>query len=357
MKVLAVFSHRPNKVASILPFSGLDYKMVVKAKRWENIPPLLRLILIIPMTLWTILSPFQRLKIRKIIREYKPDILLSHGGAAAYNEQKEAKRAGIKFVLRFGGHVFEEMADNLKNGGILNLVYKAHYWFVKRNLEKADAVLVVTEDMKNRLLPYRDNISVIPVSINILRFEVPKISTKTILTITNLNFMAKVNAMTYYLPAIIMNCGFRYPAYKCIAPGRYHKMFVNYTKEQFPFDYQTGIISILGYQNNVAKEYGKADVFCYFSDLDGCPNVILEAWASHTPVIVNDSDWSRELILNGITGQVVKTQYEAREAISQVLHDKNLQNKLARNGYEYVISHHSEKAAGFAFGEAIRNIK
>ena len=63
----------------------------------------------------------------------------------------------------------------------------------------------------------------------------------------------------------------------------------------------------------MADLYALADVFVYVSDLDGYPNVVLEAQTAGVPVVANDAHGMCDQITDGETGYLVDP--EARRAL------------------------------------------
>lgn len=59
-------------------------------------------------------------------------------------------------------------------------------------------------------------------------------------------------------------------------------------------------------QEQLALWYGAADVFCLASHREGCPNVVLEALACGTPVVVNDVGAVSQFVKNGEDGMLVQ---------------------------------------------------
>jgi len=346
-RVLAIFSHRPDKVSRVLPHSDLEYKVIEKHSFWRGLPSYLRLLLLIPSTLWTLLPSLSGIKSRRRIRSFNPDIVFTHGGAMSYRDCITAKALGKKLAVRLGGHVYDELRENLASQGIEKILtestYKTHYWFMFANLRAADRVIVVTQEMKDRFCRESrrdpDTVSVVPVPIDIGRFDKPKIPhlSYRVLSIINLNFGSKLRAMLDFLPVLE-----RYRA-TIIAPGRYRNSLSRQT-----------YLPILGYTANIEEQYRQADVLCYFSYLDGCPNVILEAWASHTPVIANRCPWSEELVQHGKTGLLADNPKQAAGFVRTLMRDTEMADRLVKAGYKYLTTHHSEQVVGQRLGEVLR---
>lgn len=74
------------------------------------------------------------------------------------------------------------------------------------------------------------------------------------------------------------------------------------------------------------------------SSTEGFGIAVIEAWGSHTAVIVSDIPALRELVNEGKTGLLFKLGdiEDLGAKLKQVLKDENLQNKLSKNGYDLV---------------------
>jgi glycosyltransferase involved in cell wall biosynthesis len=82
------------------------------------------------------------------------------------------------------------------------------------------------------------------------------------------------------------------------------------------------------------QEYHNADVLVVPSNFEPFGIVILEAYASSTPVIASNVGGIPELIANGKTGLLVppKNPQELAEAVLKVLQNKNMSSRLGKNG-------------------------
>lgn len=365
VKVLAVFGHRPDKVASILSYSGLEYRVIVPKiiKQWRDYPPLARTALYIPTHAMLLFSPLYYISMIRVIRKGRFDVLFSHGGVIGFRVRILARLLRRKFVMRLGGHIYDEYRDSLRERSLARRsIYPLHFLLAFSNVKHADHIIVVTDDMGDKLAKEsgrdRSTISTVPVPCDIARFDKPKIphQGKVILTIINLNFVSKTESFLLYIPAVLgvlsKNENTRW---MLVAPGRYAgrlRKYLSATCSQLLL----ARITVSDFIEDIEQEYQKADVFCYFSEMDGCPNVILEAWASRTPVIVNRCAWSKELIQHGVTGLLARDNEDADRHLNAILYSGNINVGLVESGYRYLTSHHTKEVAGKRLGVVLEGI-
>ncbi len=108
-------------------------------------------------------------KIKKIIREYKPDIVHTHASKAGTLGRLAAHSCGVKVIVHtFHGHVFHSYFGKLKT---------TFYKNVERYLaKKSTAIIAISEIQKNELVNEHrickaEKVNVIPLGFDLSRFQ------------------------------------------------------------------------------------------------------------------------------------------------------------------------------------------
>jgi len=80
------------------------------------------------------------------------------------------------------------------------------------------------------------------------------------------------------------------------------------------------------------------DVAVVLGESQGCPNAVLEALAAGVPVVANDSGGTRELILDGRTGLLIRQRHPevVAAAVTRLLEDPDLARTLSEAGRVHV---------------------
>jgi len=120
----------------------------------------------------------------------------------------------------------------------------------------------------------------------------------------------------------------------------------------------SGDVRVLGYIENIEKLYNSADVFVHFSYLDGFPSTILEAYATRTAVLANNSVGMQEQVNDGETGYLVDLD-DRNDVISKLtvlLDSPEQRNEFAAAGHNYVKRNHTSKHIGRQLRSYLMNI-
>lgn len=106
-------------------------------------------------------------------------------------------------------------------------------------------------------------------------------------------------------------------------------------------------ISLPGIHTQLYNEIDKARIFVLTSDVEGMPNVLIEAMALGMPVIATDCPCGgpRTLIQDGENGLLVPVKEERKlaEALSKILSNETLESKLGNNAAKIIEMVHPDK--------------
>ena len=93
-----------------------------------------------------------------------------------------------------------------------------------------------------------------------------------------------------------------------------------------------------GTEKNIVPAYGAMDVLLLTSRLEGLPNVVIEAQALGIPVVATDAGGTRDTVLDGETGVIVKSRDPANlaERVIHILDDPDWAAKARQRGPAFV---------------------
>lgn len=118
-------------------------------------------------------------------------------------------------------------------------------------------------------------------------------------------------------------------------------------------------IFLLGKRVDVEKILKVADIGVLLSpNGEGCSNSILEYMASQLPVLANDAGGTKEIVLDGENGYLLKKIdiVEISAKIELLLSDEVLRSKMGENGKKYVYTNHSIERMGQSFLEVYNTV-
>jgi len=282
-----------------------------------------------------------------------------------------ASLRGRPFVLRPRGDWWQEHED-LRQRGKLGLAGGA--WAIELFegcFSKAAAILPVSETLKQMLLEHVDldseRMTPVPVPINTERFrpaadpaaikrELGYDYEHVVALVTNFAFLKKVAAVERFLPVLRRLVEEREDTAVVIAGGGDLRAdFIARNREVF----EHARLLAPGYVSDVERLYQCSDFVPFFSFLDACPNVPLEAWACETPVVVNDYAPLMEHLREGETGYVVGNNADPEECLpifNRLLDDPQLRRTMGERGRRIVMETFTPEIIGQRLARALESV-
>lgn len=232
----------------------------------------------------------------------------------------------------FADKVHLPVLKQLLNLDIKKIIrWEKHYW------NSCDKLIVMSEDDKNfiaKQIGQKDKIEVVSNGVDTTWFEEKKKSlpsNPTLLSVGTFNWLPNVEAVKFLVNQVWPTVKKEIPKAKLWIVGNVP------TKEVFAYQRKDPNITVSGGIPDIRDAFNGAHILMapVFSG-KGTRYKILEAMASHTPIIATDiaveglGVKNKEHVLTSNSGTGM-----AQLAI-KLLQDKSLQNKLAKNGFSFV---------------------
>lgn len=269
--------------------------------------------------------------LKKIIKEYKPDILHAHY-ATSYGLIGALTGFNPFIISVWGSDVFSFPKKSFLHKEIL-----------KFNLRKADKILSTSYVMAKETSLYTNKeIEVIPFGIDINQFkpmEVESLFDKKDIVIGTVKTLEEKYGIEYLIKAFKIISD-KYPNLPLklliVGGGSLENKLKNLVKE-LKIDNKTIFIGRVPYKD-VPKYQNMLTISVSVSDSESFGVAVLEASACEKPVIVSNVGGLPEVVDDGVTGIVVppKNPEKTAEAIERLILDKGLRDKMGKAGRKRV---------------------
>ena len=266
---------------------------------------------------------------------------------AAVAASRAARMRGRSFMLRPRGDWFQEAEDRARRGQVRATGSPRTQRLFRRCFRSATGIIPVSRtlgaNLAARLDLDRERVIPVPIPTDIERFhpaddaEVSRLKAElgyeaphVLPVVTHFQFAQKVAGVEQFLPALRALVDARADTMVVIAgDGPLHSEFLERNHDLL--DHPRLLAP--GFVNGIEELYRCASFIPYFSLLDGCPNVLLEAWASGQPVVLNDYAPLLENLREGETGFVLREADDIAgclEIMNRLLDDGALRERMRK---------------------------
>lgn len=309
----------------------------------------------------------------KLIHREKPDALIANNdGVLGFTCVFIGTIFDLPTFIHLGGNAWSGHRERAKFGFISRnyKLFSKHILILflnKLTFRLVSGCLAVSYKTENDIL---FNTSINPECIRVVRTpvkdskmysnftDVGESDTPLALTVTNLDFKGKCNALKEGLPEIVRflkkHEGLKYVI---VGDGIYLSELRNYIDANAPENIKHRI-ELEGYKDNVGRYYRDADIFIYLSNDDGYPTVILEAQMYRLPVVTNRSQGMAEQIIEGYNGLFCNLDKsgDLYWCINNIMNNNELKKSLGTNGYEVATTNNNVQKIGSDMDAQIRAI-
>jgi glycosyltransferase involved in cell wall biosynthesis len=253
-------------------------------------------------------------KLKKIIEDYKPDIVHTHASKAGALGRLAAHHCGVKIIIHtYHGHVFHSYFGKIKT---------TFYKIVERYLAKiTTGIIAISETQKYELseifkIAPKDKIEVIPLGLDLSAFveksNESRLKARKKLSLSSdevaigiIGRLAPIKDHHFFLDAIELVLSKTKIKIRVFIVGDGTEKFsiqerVNEINSKYP-----GKIKMTSWIREMVPIYHALDLVCLSSKNEGTPVSLIEAQAAGLPVLSNDVGGVRDIVKNGKSGYIV----------------------------------------------------
>jgi len=290
-------------------------------------------------------AAYKRLK--KIIQEYKPDIVHTHAAKAGALGRKAAKSCKVPIIVHtFHGHVFHSYFGKMKT-----TLFK----MIERSLaKKSDAIIAISEIQKKELteihrISVKEKVTVVPLGFDLQQFQdKAKTERERIrkeqnlkedeIAVAIIGRLAPVKNHAFFLRVIdtILSKTSKNVKVFIVGDGP-ERTFIEEQVSVINNKYNNSI-KLTSWVSDVASFNAGMDVICLTSKNEGTPVSLIEAQASGVPIVTTDVGGVRDIMIDGETGFVTPVDNEQlfAEKLLVLIEDENKREKMSQNGWTFV---------------------
>lgn len=270
-------------------------------------------------------------RLRRTIREWKPDILHAHY-ATSYGLLGALAGAHPFIISLWGTDVFT----------FPNKSY-FHKKLIEFNLSRADKILSTSHVMAAEAQKYTTkNIEITPFGIDMERFKplpVESLFSPGDIVIGTIKTLESTYGIEYLIGAfkIVADKYPRLPLKLLIVGGGSQEKYLKRLTREYDIDKQTLFTGHIAF-DDVPRYHNMLSVFVALSNSESFGVAVLEASACEKPVIVSNVGGLPEVVEDGTTGIIVppRDSESAASALERLLFDEDLRRKMGKAGRDRV---------------------
>ena len=287
-------------------------------------------------------------KIKKIIEEFKPDIVHTHASKAGALGRKAAFACNVPVVVHtYHGHVFHSYFSKWKTTLIK---------FIEKKLaNKTTAIITISDTQKKEICEIHkiadsDKTYVIPLGFDLTKFntnrEEKRLNTREKFGVKNdeiaiaiIGRITKIKNHTFFLHVIekllLENSSLKIKVF-IVGDG---DLTATISEKAQNLNAKFGEkIFMTSWIFDIASFNPGMDIICLTSDNEGTPVSLIEAQASGVPIVTTDVGGIKDIVSDNITGYIVPKNDLTKfsEKLKELVENKNKRETFSKNGWGFV---------------------
>ena len=294
-------------------------------------------------------------KLKKIIRDFKPDIVHTHASKAGTLGRLAAYTSKVPVIVHtFHGHVFHSYFKSIKSNAFRK---------IEQGLARISTHIVAISDLQKQELSWKYNIvklekiSVIPLGFDLLKFQ-------TDIKQKRVKFRKEYNLDDDEIAIAIVGR---------LVPIKNHKLFVDAIKHvsdksnkkirafivgdgecrseieqrvkglglsfiNSSVDTKKAIVTFTSWQKDIDYIYSGIDIVALTSLNEGTPVSLIEAQAANKPIVSTNAGGIENTVLPGVTALLSSKgdDNSYKELLLKIVEDNVLRESLSHEGWNFV---------------------
>jgi glycosyltransferase involved in cell wall biosynthesis len=265
-------------------------------------------------------------KVYQLIRELKPDVVHTHTAKAGFVGRIAARLAGVPVIVHtFHGHFFQ---------GYFNWLTTRFFIFLERMTARmSDTVITLTEGLRRELadvyrIARKSRITVLPLGLDLEVFAQTPRKSGAFRQAWNIPADVPLIGIVGRLAVVKNHALFLEAAARVRAQlpqARFAIIGDGETRPQVEAQVDAlglrDVVTITGWQRDLAPIYGDLDLLVISSIAEGTPVTVIEALAAGCPVVATKVGGLPDLLDHGQLGKLVPSQ--DADALAQAIVETN----------------------------------
>ena len=302
-------------------------------------------------------------KIKKIIREFKPDIVHTHASKSGAIGRLAANSCNVPLIVHtFHGNVFHSYF----NGFLTSLIIRIERFLAK----KTDAIVAISDSQRKELTDvYKiappEKIFTIALGFNLEKFSVDQDAKKEVFRnkygfdkndivvgIIGRLVPVKNHEMFLEVAALIKANSNKNIRFVIIGDGESRTLIekkaagLNLSYSYFVSHPKvTTDILVTSWETEIDQALAGIDIIVLTSHNEGTPVSLIEAQAAHKPVVSTNVGGIEDIVQHGETGFITEAGDTTTFAqhIQTLIDNPQLREQMGKKGYENVIKRYSKQ--------------